>query len=130
MTIKCIFDTSALLAIINNEPGSEMAQAHVLGAGMNTVNIAETVSYLVRNGYTDDTKIERIINFINPIPLDKELSIISGKMIIVTKHFGLSLGDRVCLATAKRLNIPVYTTDRQWLNIAGAIGVKVIQIRV
>jgi PIN domain nuclease of toxin-antitoxin system len=129
MAIKTIFDTSAFLAIINNEPGSEIAQQHISSAGMSTINIAEVITYLVRNGYTDNTNLQRIINLIKPIPLETTIAIAAGKMVSITKTLGLSLGDRACLATAQSLQRPVYTADKKWSEIAKQIGVQVIQIR-
>ena len=61
MTIKVIFDTSAFLALINNEPGADIVQQYITNAGMCAVNIAETVSYLVRNGYSNKDKIKQLI---------------------------------------------------------------------
>ncbi|HLX54108.1 MAG TPA: type II toxin-antitoxin system VapC family toxin [Aquella sp.] len=128
-TTKTVFDTSAFLAIINDEPGSEIAQKHISNACMCTINIAEVVTYLVRNGYTNDTDIHRIVNLIKPISFDEQVAVMAGKMISLTKKFGLSLGDRSCLATAKQLNLPVYTADRKWSELAKQVGVQVIQIR-
>jgi PIN domain nuclease of toxin-antitoxin system len=36
----------------------------------------------------------------------------------VTSSAGLSLGDRFCLALAKRVELPAYTADGAWKNIA------------
>lgn len=129
MMIKTVFDASAFLAIINAESGSDIVQEQISSAGMCTVNIAEVVTYLVRNGYTDDYNLQRIVNLIKPISLNEQMAIAAGKMVSITKNFGLSLGDRACLATAKLLNLPVYTADKKWSEIAEKIGVHVIQIR-
>lgn len=129
MTIRVVFDTSAFLAIINSESGSEVAQQNISSACMCTINMAEVVTYLVRNGYTDDTTIQQIVNLIKTIPLDEQIAITAGKMVGVTKSFGLSLGDRSCLATAQILNLPVYTADKKWSDISDKLGVNVIQIR-
>ncbi len=126
---KSIFDTSAFLAIINDEPVSEIAQTHISKACMSAINIAEVVTYLVRNGYTDDMDINRIVTLIKPISFDEQIAITAGKIVSITKNLGLSLGDRACLATAKLLNLPVYTADRKWSEIANQIGVSIIQIR-
>jgi PIN domain nuclease of toxin-antitoxin system len=96
---------------------------------MSTINIAEVITYLVRNGYTDNTNLQRIINLIKPIPLETTIAIAAGKMVSITKTLGLSLGDRACLATAQSLQRPVYTADKKWSEIAKQIGVQVIQIR-
>jgi PIN domain nuclease of toxin-antitoxin system len=40
----------------------------------------------------------------------------------------LSLGDRFCLALAKRLGAPAYTADKAWKDIASDAGAKVVVI--
>jgi ribonuclease VapC len=35
-----------------------------------------------------------------------------------TKHLGLSLGDRACLAAARSRDLPVLTADRAWAKLA------------
>ena len=40
-----------------------------------------------------------------------------------TRHLGLSLADRGCLALAQRLELPVVTTDRAWVQLR--IGVEI-----
>jgi ribonuclease VapC len=42
---------------------------------------------------------------------------------------GLSLADRVCLALARSLASPAYTTDRLWQSWADDLGVDVQLIR-
>lgn len=44
-----------------------------------------------------------------------------------TSRFGLSLGDRACLALAFELNADVYTTDRAWAKVD--IGLKIHLLR-
>ena len=34
-----------------------------------------------------------------------------------TRHLGLSLGDRACLALGQTLKVPVYTADRRWIEV-------------
>lgn len=45
------------------------------------------------------------------------------------QHGRLSLGDRFCLALAKRLDAPAYTADRAWKEVAADVGAKVVAIR-
>ena len=42
---------------------------------------------------------------------------------------GLSLADRVCLALARSLASPAFTTDRLWQSWADDLGVRVTVIR-
>jgi PIN domain nuclease of toxin-antitoxin system len=40
---------------------------------------------------------------------------------------GLSLADRACLALAKRLGVPVVTTDRDWTETKADVEVRLIR---
>jgi PIN domain nuclease of toxin-antitoxin system len=42
--------------------------------------------------------------------------------------WGLSLGDRACLALAAALGVPAVTADRSWQSVAEAVGVQVTPI--
>ncbi len=42
---------------------------------------------------------------------------------------GLSLGDRYCLALAKRSGVPALTAERRWPDIAAAAHVTVNLVR-
>jgi PIN domain nuclease of toxin-antitoxin system len=44
-----------------------------------------------------------------------------------TRRFGLSVGDRACLALALREQVPAVTTDRAWSKLS--VGVEVVLIR-
>jgi ribonuclease VapC len=50
-------------------------------------------------------------------------------MIGETREFGLSLGDRCCLALAAREKVPAITADAAWLQAAPLVGVSVELIR-
>jgi ribonuclease VapC len=46
-----------------------------------------------------------------------------------TAEAGLSLGDRFCLALARRDGLPAWTSDQNWKKVADAVDVKVVAIR-
>lgn len=52
---------------------------------------------------------------------------VAANLRIETKHKGLSLGDRACLALGRRLSLPVYTADRIWGQLAIGIDIRVIR---
>lgn len=46
-----------------------------------------------------------------------------------TRELGLSLGDRSCLALARRLGVPALTADRIWARLPPDLGLEVELIR-
>ena len=60
---------------------------------------------------------------------DRAAALSSGFLRPATRHAGLSLGDRACLALAAALGLPAVTVDRSWQMVADAIGVRVLPIR-
>jgi PIN domain nuclease of toxin-antitoxin system len=48
-------------------------------------------------------------------------------LIATTAKYGLSLGDRSCLALAIALKAPVYTTEQSWRNLKLGVPIHVIR---
>jgi ribonuclease VapC len=63
------------------------------------------------------------------VPADQGLAHIVGRLRAVTASAGLSLGDRFCLALAKRDGLPAMTADKQWRTVAEAVEAKIHLIR-
>jgi PIN domain nuclease of toxin-antitoxin system len=61
------------------------------------------------------------------VPYTGEQARIAGDLIAKTEKYGLSLGDRSCLALAIALNVPVYTTEQVWKNLKLGIPIHVIR---
>ncbi len=53
----------------------------------------------------------------------------AGSLRAPTASAGLSLGDRFCLALAKRLGAAAYTADKAWRDVAAEVETKVVSIR-
>jgi PIN domain nuclease of toxin-antitoxin system len=126
-----VLDASALLAILNQEPGSEIftEQFELLeSARMSAVNVAEAYGKLVGVGIDPEEAWEAVTA---PIPeiveFDKDQAKIAGSLFPQTRSLGLSLGDRACLALAIALKAPVYTADRAWKNLRIRISIHVIR---
>ncbi|MDF2966055.1 MAG: hypothetical protein K0Q51_1443 [Rickettsiaceae bacterium] len=127
---KVIYDSSALLAIINQETGYEEIEKLLPYSSMSMVNVTEVVSVLAREGVPED-EIKSIIEEIIPeiIPYDYDISFLAGTLIQDTQKFGLSLADRACIATALNLGREIYTTDKAWEKVTLPQNVKVHYIR-
>ena len=63
------------------------------------------------------------------VAFDRDLAFDAGLLLPLTRAAGLSLGDRACLALARRLGARVLTGDRAWARVADAVGVEVELIR-
>ena len=123
-----VIDASALLALLNAESGSERVAAALAGARINAVNLSEVLGRLRRRGIAIDAGMNAILALgLEVVPFDRELAADAAELEPEAGQFGLSLGDRACLATARRLRLPALTADRAWLRLD--IGVRVIAIR-
>jgi ribonuclease VapC len=127
---RAVLDASALLALLLGEPGAEKVTAALDGALLCAVNLAEIVTYYAKLGAAQPD-IEAMLRPlpINVVPVDEALSYDAGMLRVVTLPGGLSLGDRYCLALARREGVPALTAERRWPNIAAAAGVTVNLIR-
>ncbi len=125
-----VLDASALLALLLGEPGADKVKAALDGSVMSTVNVAEVVSHYAKLGAARQD-IEALLRPlpIRLVPLDTGLSYDAGMLRPVTLEGGLSLGDRCCLALAKREGLPALTAERRWPLIAEAAGVTFELIR-
>ena len=126
---KCVLDASALLALLNGEPGVEKVAAAVGDAAVCAVNLAEAYRKLVSRGMPPEPAREALAGLaLDIVPFDEEMAYVTGALRTATDKLGLSLGDRACLATAKQLKLPAYTADREWLKLKMPT-VKVVCIR-
>ncbi len=123
-------DASALLAMLLGETGSEKVKAALDGAVLSAVNLAEIVSHYAKLGAARPD-IEAMLRPlpIRVVPVDAALSYEAGMLRPSTLPGRLSLGDRYCLALAKREGVPALTAERRWPDIAAAAGVTVELIR-
>lgn len=125
---KVILDSSAFLALINNETGKDVVEPLLHHAIMSSVNVSEVVSELNTKLSIPESQIQKILSLINEIyPFDKPLAVSTGLLKQNHLHLGLSLGDRACLALASHLSLPVYTANKIWSKLD--TGITIYQIR-
>jgi ribonuclease VapC len=125
-----ILDASALVAMLRSEPGAESVSKAISDARMSVINYSEVVSYFVHAGM-DVRDVDAMLDPlpIEWIPVDKELANLAGRLHRSTASAGLSLGDRFCMALAKRDGLAAWTADKAWKAIASDVGVEVVVIR-
>ncbi len=123
-----VLDSSALLALLLVEPGGQRVSGVLDGAHLSTVNLAEVHTVLIKRGEEPIKAWARIVALQCEIwKFTAEQAQTAAELIQATRPFGLSLGDRACLALAMERKAKVYTTDRNWKNLSLGIEIEVIR---
>ena len=115
-----VLDASAVLALLNQETGSlKVEQALLLPKTvMSVVQLAEVSAKLVQVGISIQDTQKILATLAIPIePFTEDIAFKSSELMTLAKPLGLSLGDRICLATGIILNLPVLTADKIWLQM-------------
>ena len=125
---SAVLDASALIAWLRREPGADRLKGRIAGALVSSVNIAEVHSKLVADG-TDEDDAWKQIQYLGceSVVFGDALARAAGGMARRTKPYGLSLGDRACLALAIQRNATVYTADRAWSGLSLGIKIEVLR---
>lgn len=130
-----VLDASALVALLFGEPGFEVVSEELSGGGvLSSVNAAEVLSLLAGRGLRPEEELGRwetsgLLGLLDIVSLDLGDAIEIANLRVPTRSLGLSLGDRACLALAKRLGLPAVTADRTWEEVADQLGIAVRLIR-
>lgn len=123
-----VLDASALLALINAEEGAHLVQDLLPQSIISAVNLAEVVTRLSVVGMPENEIRESLILLgLETIPFDEEQAFEAGLLYPKTAPLGLSLGDRACLALAKRTTAAAVTADRAWDNLDLEVEIKLIR---
>jgi PIN domain nuclease of toxin-antitoxin system len=123
-----ILDASALLAYLQQEQGCLLVE-HVLPmAFMSTVNWCEVVQKLHARSIDDKAICKNLeILGLRFIPFNKQHADTAGELWPMTAPFGLSLGDRACLATGSIEKMPIMTADKIWQNLPLSLEIQLIR---
>ena len=123
-----VLDSSAILAVFLNEPGGEIVIPILEGALLSTVNLTEVHTRMLDRGVMAAHAWSRMQSVQCEICFFTEQQArTAAELLPITRPFGLSLGDRACLALAIDRKATVYTTDRIWTKLD--LGIKIEAIR-
>ena len=126
--MSIVYDSSAVLAILLDEPGARRAAETLDHAVLSAVNASEVVARLIDQGAKDDDARGALHGLGLAIrPFDESLAVAAGLLRRSTRQHGLSLGDRACLALALRERAPVLTADRAWTALELDVEVEPIR---
>jgi PIN domain nuclease of toxin-antitoxin system len=103
-----VFDASAVLALMQGEPGADKLKDLQPDAVVNAVNAAEVLAKLVNRGMpAAEAQAAYDALHLETTPFDPAMVAISALYV----HKGVSLGDRCFLAAAHR-HVSGWTSDR------------------
>jgi len=123
-----VFDASTLLISINREPGLEAVSNIHDDIVMSSVNFAEVVTKLAVHRMAPEEIENAIADYpMTVVPFTQRLAMMAGLLVARTRHRGLSLADRACLALAMELGLPVVTADRAWADLDLGIDIRLIR---
>lgn len=125
---EVVLDASALLALVQREPGGDQVGPMLPHARMSAVNFCETVQRLRRGGMP----LEAVTLALTPlvpeaVAFDQALAYIAASIHEKTRGQGISFGDCACLALALSRDVPAVTAERKWDRCD--VGVRIIKIR-
>lgn len=129
MSNKVVLDASALLCLLNDEPGADRVIDVLARCVIGTANLAEVVSKLRERGLSLDEVREALGGLhLDVRPLSPAQALAIGDLRPTTKALGLSLGDRACLALALDLQAEMYTTDAPLASVD--LGIEITNVRL
>lgn len=129
-----VLDASALLAYLRDESGADVvADAIAGGVAISTVNLAEVLSRVADRRSDPVALVEQMTErgllggaiTVEPFTIADAGEV--ARLRPTTRDAGLSLGDRACLALARRLDVPAFTADTAWSEADVAVGLRQIR---
>lgn len=124
---SCVLDASAMLAMLQDEPGSEVVEPLLETAVVSSVNWSEVAQKSLERGVEVAGLREDLTALgLTLAPFTTRDAEDAASLRGLTAGLGLSLADRACLALATRLGTEALTTDRVWAAVA-SVPVRVIR---
>lgn len=125
---KTVIDASALLTLLNAEPGADLVTEALPVGVISAVNLSEVIAKLCDAGMPEKAIRQALQALgLEVAPFDEEQSYQAGLLRASTKDMGISPGDRACLSLAKSLGATALTADRAWAELSIGAAVKVIR---
>lgn len=123
-----MLDASALLALLQAEPGADAVGELMPSAAISAVNWCEVFGKLRAVGIDGDALVAGVAETgLEIVAFAADDARLAGELYRSTRDAGLSLADRACLALATVRDVPAVTADRMWADLD--VGVEVRCIR-
>jgi ribonuclease VapC len=124
----CVIDASAVLALLNDEAGSENVAERLGEALISGVNWSEVAERALSVGVGIGGLREDLEDLgLRVAGFDAVQAELAAVLREPTRDLGLSIADRACLALADDLGVPAVTADQAWADLD--VGVEIELIR-
>ena len=125
-----LLDASAVLAALLDEPGGDFVYDLMNDSHISVVNLSEVYATLLEGGMSFELADE----IVGALPIRIRTfrdahAWQTAKLRPLTKQFGLSLGDRACVAQAMMDDLPILTSDRRMADAKAVVGIDIRMIR-
>ena len=122
-----VIDSSIILAIAKSERIGEMAVSLIDGGVMSTVNVSEVYAKLIDLRIAPAVVDPLLATLARIEPLTLSQALLASSLRNSTRHAGLSLGDRCCLALALELGGSACTTDQTWSRVDVGCAIQLLR---
>ena len=128
MSERYVLDASAILCLLQAEPGASRVAEVLPEAVVSAVNLSEVVAKLADAGGTADM-IDAALEALQlqVVPFDRAQAQFSGYLRAPTRRLGLSLGDRACLALGRSREAIVLTCDASWAKLGPEFTIELLR---
>lgn len=123
-----VLDASALLAFLLDEPGQDQVDLVLSESVISGMNWSEVLQQLIKRGAEVAgcrTDLEAL--GLSIVAFDAEAAEQAAQLWPHCRTYGLSLGDRACLALGITLSVPILTADRIWTEAYPELPIRVIR---
>jgi ribonuclease VapC len=121
-----VLDASAVLALLQEEPGADEVERILDGALMSCVNLAE----VLQKAEQHDVETEGLEYDLEALGIEFrafDVAMARPTAELWSAGSGLSLGDRACLALATANEATAVTTDARWADATVDVTVRIIR---
>ncbi len=122
-----VLDASALLAMLNSEPGGDLVADALAVSSISAVNWSEVLQKSAERAI-DTSNLADDLGALGMqiLPFDGETAAAVAALWMAGLR-SVALADRACLATARMARLPVLTADRAWQALDTDVRVELIR---
>lgn len=126
--VESVLDASAILALVLGEAGAHDVQEALPTSACSAVSWAEVLGQGVARGVDTTGLLEDFDALgMNVVDFTAERAARAAALYPASRHLGLSLADRACLALAAEFGVPALTADNRWTQLPDGPPISLIR---